>query len=205
MRVIAGAFKGRRLTTPTWDGLRPTSDRLRETLFDILGERVVDAEFIDVFAGTGAVGIEMRVNGQPRRALVPPHHSLLEVLRGSFHLTGVKEGCGNGECGSCSVLVEGRVVNACLYLAVRGDGKEVLTIEGLGTPEDLHPLQTAFLEHGAVQCGYCTPGMLLTAKALLDENPNPTEEDIRAALLGNLCRCGVYTHVTQAILSAAGK
>ena len=97
--------------------------------------------------------IEMRVNGQPRRALVPPHHSLLEVLRGSFHLTGVKEGCGNGECGSCSVLVEGRVVNACLYLAVRGDGKEVLTIEGLAEGEGLHPLQEAFIAHGAVQCG----------------------------------------------------
>ncbi len=149
--------------------------------------------------------IEMRVNGQPRRALVPPHHSLLEVLRGSFHLTGVKEGCGNGECGSCSVLVEGRVVNACLYLAVRGDGKEVLTIEGLAEGEGLHPLQEAFIAHGAVQCGYCTPGIILTAKALLDEDPSPTRAAVEAALAGNLCRCTGYRMIVDAVVDAAAK
>lgn len=147
--------------------------------------------------------IEMRLNGRPQRAFVRPHHSLLEVLRETFHLTGVKEGCGNGECGACSVLVEGRVVNACLYLAVRADGKEVQTIEDLAEPGRLHPLQEAFVAHGAVQCGYCTPGMILTAKALLDENPSPSRTEVEAALVGNICRCTGYRMIVDAVLQAA--
>ncbi len=147
--------------------------------------------------------IEMTVNGSPRRALVPPHHSLVEVLRGSLQLTGVKEGCGSGECGACSVLVDGQVVNACLYLAIRAHGKEILTIEGLANGDDLHPLQEAFIAHGAVQCGYCTPGIILAAKALLDENPSPTRAEVENALLGNLCRCTGYRMVVDAVLDAA--
>ena len=149
--------------------------------------------------------IEMRVNNNLRRALVPPHHSLLEVLRESFLLTGVKEGCGNGECGACSVLVDGQVVNACLYLAIRAHGKEVLTIEGLADGDLLHPLQQAFITHGAVQCGYCTPGIILAAKALLDENPSPTWAEVENALLGNLCRCTGYRMIIDAVLDAAGQ
>ena len=147
--------------------------------------------------------IEMRVNNSSRRALVAPHQSLVEVLRGAFLLTGVKEGCGSGECGACSVLVDGQVVNACLYLAIRADGKEVLTIEGLADGDSLHPLQEAFITHGAVQCGYCTPGIILSAKALLDENPSPTRAEVESALLGNLCRCTGYRMVVDAIMDAA--
>ncbi|MBI2879946.1 MAG: (2Fe-2S)-binding protein [Candidatus Tectomicrobia bacterium] len=147
--------------------------------------------------------IELRVNGQPRRALVPPHHSLLEVLRGSFHLTGVKEGCGSGECGACSVLVDGQVINACLYPALRAEAKEVLTIEGLAQDGRLHPLQEAFIAHGAVQCGYCSPGMILAAKALLDENSSPTREEVETALAGNFCRCTGYRMIVDAVLDAA--
>ncbi|MFQ5913739.1 MAG: (2Fe-2S)-binding protein [Nitrospinota bacterium] len=147
--------------------------------------------------------IEVRVNGRPMRALVPPHHSLLEVLRGPFHLTGVKEGCGNGECGACSVIVDGQVINACLYLAIRAEGREIQTIEGLAENGRLHPLQETFITHGAVQCGYCTPGMVLTAKALLDENPSPTREEVETALAGNICRCTGYRMIVDAVLEAA--
>ena len=149
--------------------------------------------------------LSLTVNDENYDILVEPYHTLMEAIRDGIGLTGTKCACEDGRCGTCTVLVDEQLVKSCLVLALQAQRKSILTIEGLGTPEDLHPLQVAFLEHGAVQCGYCTPGMLLTAKSLLEENPNPTEEDIRAALLGNLCRCGVYTHVTQAILSAAGK
>jgi carbon-monoxide dehydrogenase small subunit len=128
-----------------------------------------------------------------------------DSLREDLELTGTKRGCDNGECGACAVLLNGRPVNACLVLAVEADGQEVLTIEGLADGTHLHPLQESFIHHGAVQCGYCTPGMILTAKALLDENPRPTEMEVRKAIAGNLCRCGTYNKVVQAVLSVAGK
>ncbi len=149
--------------------------------------------------------LSLTVNEENYDVLVEPYHTLMEAIRDGIGLTGTKCGCEDGRCGTCSVVLEGQVVKSCGVLALQIQGKEVLTIEGLGTPENLHPLQEAFLEHGAVQCGYCTPGMLLSAKTLLDENPHPGEDAVRDALLGNLCRCGVYTHATQAILSLTGR
>jgi len=149
--------------------------------------------------------LSLTVNDEHYDLLVEASHTLMEVIRDGIGLTGTKCGCEDGRCGTCTVLLDGELVKSCLVLGLQAQGESVLTIEGLGTPDHLHPLQTAFLEHGAVQCGYCTPGMLLTAKKLLDENPNPTEEDIRHTLVGNLCRCGVYIHATRAILSVARK
>lgn len=144
--------------------------------------------------------IRLTVNGVKRELWVASNDLLLNVLRDQLGLTGAKYGCGIGECGSCTVLLDGEPVLACLTLAAAVDGSEVLTIEGLQGPDGkLHPLQDSFLEHGAVQCGFCTPGMILTGKALLDENPRPTEEEIRAYIRGNLCRCTGYTQIVQAI------
>jgi carbon-monoxide dehydrogenase small subunit len=149
--------------------------------------------------------IRLTVNGDGYEFSVESKKTLLDFLREDLELTGTKRGCDNGECGACAVLLNGRPVNACLVLAVEADGQEVLTIEGLADGTHLHPLQESFLHHGAVQCGYCTPGMILTAKALLDENPRPTEMEVRKAIAGNLCRCGTYNKVVQAVLSVAGK
>ncbi len=148
--------------------------------------------------------IELRVNGQTAQVIVEPPDLLVDVLRDQLGLIGTKKGCGTGECGACTILLDGRLVNACLVLAVRAHGKDILTIEGLGTPENLHPLQKSFIEHGAVQCGFCAPGMLLSAKALLDQNPHPTELEIRRAIAGNLCRCTGYTKIVQAVQAVAG-
>ena len=131
--------------------------------------------------------------------------TLVDLLRQEFGLTGTKEGCGYGECGACTVLIDGRAVNSCLILSQRVNGKKVTTIEGLSKNGELHPLQKMFVEHGAIQCGYCTPGMILSAKALLDENPNPSEEDIKLAIQGNLCRCTGYRKISEAILAAKQK
>jgi carbon-monoxide dehydrogenase small subunit len=147
--------------------------------------------------------IELRVNGQLHQVVVKPQDLLVDVLREQIGLTGTKKGCGTGECGACTVLIDGRPVNACLVIAVRAQNKEILTIEGLGTPEHLHPLQEAFIMNAAVQCGFCAPGMLLAAKALLDKNRFPTEREIRQALSGNLCRCTGYAKIVQAIQSVA--
>jgi carbon-monoxide dehydrogenase small subunit len=149
--------------------------------------------------------IRLTVNGDGYEFSVESKKTLLDFLREDLELTGTKRGCDNGECGACAVLLNGRPVNACLVLAVEADGQEVLTIEGLADGTHLHPLQESFIHHGAVQCGYCTPGMILTAKALLDENPRPTEMEVRKAIAGNLCRCGTYNKVVQAVLSVAGK
>ena len=143
--------------------------------------------------------IHITVNGEPHELLVEAGTTLLEVLREHLGLTGTKEGCGLGECGSCTVIVEQKPMLSCLVLAVDVDGKEVLTIEGLARGTELHPIQQAFVEHGAIQCGYCTPGMVMTAKVLLDKNPNPTLEDARKAISGNLCRCTGYTKILEAI------
>lgn len=148
--------------------------------------------------------VSFTLNGSPVTVLVDSHKSLLDILRGSLCLTGTKEGCGEGECGACTVLVDGLAVNSCLYPAFEVDGKSVWTIEGLtGNKNELSPIQTAFVERGAIQCGFCTPGMILSAKALLDSNPDPSEEEIREALAGNLCRCTGYVQIIEAVKKAA--
>jgi carbon-monoxide dehydrogenase small subunit len=134
---------------------------------------------------------------------VEPQTTLLELLRETWGLTGAKRGCDEGDCGACTVLLDGQPVNACLVLAVRVNGRKVTTIEGLGDEEHPHPLQTAFVQHGALQCGYCGPGMILSAKALLDVNPSPTEAEIRQALSGNLCRCTGYSKIIEAVRSVS--
>ena len=147
--------------------------------------------------------VTLRVNGETRRASVPDETTLLALLRDQFELTGSKLGCDVGDCGACTVIVDGRCVNACLMLAVQADGRDVLTIEGLANRERLHPLQKAFEDHASLQCGFCGPGVIMSAKALLDENPDPTVEQIREALAGNLCRCTGYTKMIEAVRDAA--
>lgn len=144
----------------------------------------------------------LKVNGRVERLEVAPGSLLIDVLREELGLTGTKKGCGRGECGACTVLIDGRPVNACLVLAVRAEG-EILTIEGLMRDGRLDPLQQAFIDEDAIQCGYCTPGMILTARALLDRNRNPSEEEVRRALVGNLCRCTGYEPIVQAVLKTA--
>lgn len=143
--------------------------------------------------------LKMTVNGEPVEVAVNPAWTLLRVIREELGLTGTKEGCGSGDCGACTVLLEGKTVNSCLVLALQAEGKEVRTVEGLGTEENLDPLQESFIEYGAVQCGFCTPGMLISARALLDKNPHPTTEEIKVAISGNLCRCTGYVKIIQAI------
>lgn len=149
--------------------------------------------------------IQITVNGEPNEVWVESRRTLLDLLRDDLNLTGTKKGCDMGSCGSCTVLLDGKPVSACLVLAVEADGKEVLTIEGLAEGSILHPLQHAFIKHGAVQCGYCSPGMILMAKALLDENPAPTPLEIKKHIAGNLCRCGGYKKIVEAILHVAQK
>jgi aerobic carbon-monoxide dehydrogenase small subunit len=149
--------------------------------------------------------IQIRVNGDLYELAVDSRMTLLELLREDLHLTGTKQGCDSGECGSCTVLLDGEPVNACLVLAVEADGKEVLTIEGVTAGATLHPLQEAFITHGAVQCGYCSPGMILASIALLHENPSPSEWDVKKAISGNLCRCGAYEKIVEAVLSVSRK
>jgi carbon-monoxide dehydrogenase small subunit len=145
----------------------------------------------------------MRINGEDVEFLCEPRQSLLEVLRDELSLTGTKEGCNNGNCGACNVLLDGVLVNSCLVLAVEGQGRAVTTIEGVALPQGLHPLQQSFLEHAALQCGICTPGIIVAAKALLDQNPHPTEHQVRYGLAGNLCRCTGYDKIVRAVLDAA--
>jgi len=147
--------------------------------------------------------IKVTVNREVYELEVSVHRTLLDFLRQDLELMGTKSGCETGDCGACTVLVNGKPVNSCLVLAVETDGKEVLTVEGLAHGLELHPLQEAFIEQGAVQCGYCTPGMLLSAKALLDEIPRPTEDEIKEALAGNLCRCTGYYNIVDAVMAAA--
>lgn len=147
--------------------------------------------------------IQLRVNGELYEVAVHPHWTLLEVLREELDLTGAKKGCDAGDCGGCTVILDGKPVVSCLTLAVEADGRDILTIEGLAQNGQLHPIQNAFVEHGAIQCGFCTPGVIMSAKALLDENPNPTEEEVRRAIAGNLCRCTGYVKIVEAILAAS--
>jgi len=147
--------------------------------------------------------VRMKVNGDWKEASVQPETTLLEALRETWGLTGAKRGCDEGDCGACTILLDGKPVNSCLVLAIRVDGREITTIEGLGKEDRLHPLQSAFIHHGALQCGFCGPGMILSAKALLDSNPNPTEAEIRQALAGNICRCTGYSKIIEAVQSAS--
>jgi len=143
--------------------------------------------------------LRMKVNNRPVEVPVDPTWTLLRVLREELRLTGTKKGCGQGDCGVCTVVMNGKAVNACLVLALQAEGKEIETVEGLGTEEKLHPLQASFIKHGAVQCGFCTPGMLMSAVALLRENPRPNEEETRRGISGNLCRCTGYVKIIKAI------
>jgi carbon-monoxide dehydrogenase small subunit len=143
------------------------------------------------------------INGEPTEFLCEPYETMLDVLRGPLGLTGSKEGCGSGDCGACSVTLNGRLVCSCLMLAAEAEGKEIDTIEGMAEGEDLQPLQQKFLEMAALQCGICTPGMLVAAKSLLDHNPNPTETEVRYWLAGNLCRCTGYDKIVRAVLDTA--
>jgi carbon-monoxide dehydrogenase small subunit len=149
--------------------------------------------------------IRLKVNGEIHEIAIDPWRTLLEVLRENLGLTGSKEACDLGTCGACTVLIDGKPMLSCLLLAGEMEDKEILTIEGLAAGGRLHPLQEAFISHGAIQCGFCTPGMILTAKALLEENPHPSEEDVRRGISGNICRCTGYTKIIEAILSAALK
>ncbi len=148
--------------------------------------------------------IKLTVNGKIQEVDVQPWDTLLDVIRQQLGLTGTKEGCGHGECGACTVIMNGKTVNSCLVLAVEADGKQVTTIEGLSLTGKLHPVQQAFIDEGGLQCGFCTPGMVISAKALLDENPNPTDEEIRRGIAGNFCRCTGYTKIIKSIKAAAG-
>jgi carbon-monoxide dehydrogenase small subunit len=148
--------------------------------------------------------MKLKVNGQIYEVSVEHNRTLLDVLRYELRLTGTKEGCSTGNCGSCTVLLDGKAVNSCLILAAEVEGKDITTIEGLAEDGKLHPLQQAFIEEGAVQCGFCTPGMILSAKALLDSNPHPTEKEIRMGIAGNICRCTGYDKIVKAILRVAG-
>ena len=147
--------------------------------------------------------VRLKVNDDDYEVLVESYESLLDVLRTKLNLTGTKEGCDTGDCGACTVIMDGRPVNACLVLAMEAEGKEIVTIEGLAKGSQLHPIQEAFIKYGAIQCGYCTPGMVLSAKALLDENPKPKDEEIRRAIAGNLCRCTGYVKIIDAIKAVA--
>ena len=149
--------------------------------------------------------VELTVNGEEGQFEVEPQTTLLELLRDHLHLTGTKEGCGLGDCGTCIVLLEGKPVNSCLMLAVDANRREVTTIEGLEENGEIHPLQQSFLEKGAVQCGFCTPAMILSAKSLLDQNPGANEQQIKEALSGVLCRCGSYPKIIEAVQAAGGR
>jgi len=149
--------------------------------------------------------VSTTINGEPHEFLCDADQSLLDVLRGPLGLTGTKEGCGTGDCGACSVTVDGRLVCSCLVLAVEAEGHEIGTIEGMAQGETLHPLQRKFLEMAALQCGICTPGVLISARALLEKNPNPTETEVRFGLAGNLCRCTGYDKIVRAVLETAAE
>jgi carbon-monoxide dehydrogenase small subunit len=147
--------------------------------------------------------LRFTVNEEPREIAVEPWWTLLDVLRDQLELTGAKKGCDRGDCGACTVLLDDKPIVSCTTLAVQANGRRVTTIEGLMSEGRPHPLQQAFVDHGAVQCGFCTPGMVLAAKALLDENPSPTEDEVREAIAGNLCRCTGYAKIVEAVLSVA--
>ena len=154
-------------------------------------------------SGIASREVTIDINGSTHELVLEPHWTLLRLLRDRLGMIGTREGCGEGSCGTCTVLVDGEPARACLVLAVRLDGKRVVTIEGLSGPDGVHAIQQAFVDHGASQCGFCTPGMILSAKALLDDNPRPDDEEIKEFMSGNLCRCGAYPNIRAAIREAA--
>jgi carbon-monoxide dehydrogenase small subunit len=147
--------------------------------------------------------IELNVNGELYEVAIQQHRTLAEVLREELDLIGTKEACNEGDCGSCTVILDGKTVTACLTLAVEADGRQITTIEGIADGSELSPLQQKFVDHGAIQCGFCTPGMIMSAAALLEENPNPTEDEVRMGIAGNICRCTGYTKIVEAILDTS--
>lgn len=152
---------------------------------------------------TKMIELRFTLNGAKERVSIPPHRTLLELLRDDMQLIGTKEGCGHGECGACTVVLDGQTVNSCLVLAAEIDGKAVTTIEGLRKSDVLHPVQQAFINESGYQCGFCTPGVIMSTKTLLETNPNPTEEEIKQALAGNFCRCTGYTKIFESVQAAA--
>ena len=152
----------------------------------------------------GKIHVQTKINGEDIDFLCEPRDTLLDVLRDNLGLTGTKEGCSNGNCGACTVILDGRAVDSCLVLGVEADGQDITTIEGIATSDGLHPVQQKFLEHAALQCGICTPGFIVAAKALLDREPNPNEDRIRLWLAGNLCRCTGYDKIVKAVMDVAG-
>jgi xanthine dehydrogenase YagT iron-sulfur-binding subunit len=155
------------------------------------------------FAGPGPERVEMRVNGRAVRVFVEPRRTLLSVLREELGLTGAKRGCGEATCGACTVILDGETVLACMTLAIECEGRDVRTVEGLAEGAGLHAVQEAFIEKDGYQCGFCTPGQVMSAVALLERNPHPTEEDVRREMAGNICRCGAYPNIVEAVLAAA--
>ena len=148
--------------------------------------------------------IELKINGDLHEVAIDPRRTLVEVLREDLDLTGTKESCGDGDCGACTVLMDGKPVNGCLVLALEAQGKDIITIEGIAKNGHLHPVQQAFIDHFAIQCGFCTPGMIISAVSLLKRNQHPTEDEVRKAIAGNLCRCTGYVKIVEAILATAG-
>ena len=151
------------------------------------------------------IHVQTTINGEPAEFLANPGESLLDALRNTLNLTGTKEGCGSGDCGACTVIIDGRMTCSCLVLAAEAGGHQITTIEGIAQGDKLHPIQQKFLEHAALQCGFCTPGVIVAVKALLDKNPNPTETEIRFWLAGNLCRCTGYDKIVRAVQDAAAE
>jgi len=151
------------------------------------------------------IAVTLKINGEDKELLIKEDALLIDVLREEAGLTGTKKGCGEGECGTCTILIDGKPVNSCLVLAALAQGKEILTIEGVGSPDNLHLIQQAFVEEGAIQCGFCTPGMVMTTKALLASEKSPDEQQIRKAISGNLCRCTGYVKIVKAVKKAAGE
>ena len=156
-------------------------------------------------AASDPIPIRLTINGKPHQASVPPRRTLVDFLRYDLGLTGTKEACSVGVCGACTVLLNGRIAASCITLAVQADGAEIVTIEGIGSEDNLHPVQQAFIDHGGFQCGICTPGQIVAAKALLDENPKPSEDEIKEWLMGNLCRCTGYYQIIESVKAASGQ
>jgi xanthine dehydrogenase YagT iron-sulfur-binding subunit len=156
-----------------------------------------------VFRGPERVPVSLRVNGQMYHVLIEPRRTLLSVVREELGLTGAKRGCGRGECGACTMIVDGETIYACMALAIDCEGREIETVEGLAEGDQLHPVQEAFVQHDGYQCGFCTPGQVMSAAALLRHNPHPTEAEIRHEMAGNLCRCGAYPNIVEAVRAAA--
>ena len=154
------------------------------------------------FRGPGSVPVTLRVNGQDVQVLIEPRRTLLSVLREELGLTGAKRGCGRGECGACTIILDGETAYACMTLAIDCEGREIRTVEGLAQGDQLHPVQQAFVDHDGYQCGFCTPGQVMSAVALLEHRPHPTEAEVRRDMSGNLCRCGAYPNILRAVLAA---